>query len=78
MTATRDTFFKPGKVSAQDKAATTDTVARAIIDQEADARERKTEALRALRMERESVEAENAPAPKKRAARASGIRRGRC
>lgn len=76
MTATRDTFFKPGKVSAQDKAATTNSAARAIIDQEAVARERKTEALKALRMQREAS-AEPEPPKKTRAAKAPAARRGR-
>lgn len=76
MTATKDTFFKPEKVSPQDKAATTDSVARSLIEAEAVAREKKTEALRALRMEREALEAENAPAPKKRAVKKAAFKRG--
>ena len=56
MTATKETFFKPEKVSPQDKAATTDSVARSLIAQEATARDRKTEALKALRLEREAEE----------------------
>lgn len=75
MTATKETFFKPEKVSPQDKAATTDSVARSLIAAEATARERKTEALKALRMQREAVEAENAPAPKKRAVK-KAVKRG--
>lgn len=38
MTATKETFFKPEKISPQDKAATTDSVARSLIAQEATAR----------------------------------------
>jgi hypothetical protein len=75
MTATKDAFFKPEKVSPQDKAATTDSVARSLIEAEAVARERKTEALRALRMQREALDAENAPAPKKRTVK-KAVKRG--
>jgi len=75
MTATKETFFKPEKVSPQDKAATTDSVARSLIAQEATARERKTETLKALRMQREALEAEQAPVPKKRAVK-KAVKRG--
>ena len=69
MTATKEAFFKPGKMSAQDKAAAIDHAAREIIAKEATQREKKTERLRALREAREAREAE-APqqaAPAKRA-----------
>ena len=56
MTATKDQFFKAGKLSAQSKAAQTDSVARQILDAEAAAREKKTEKLRALRMAQPPVE----------------------
>lgn len=59
MTATKDKFFKPGKVDARDKAAATDHTARAIIAAETTARDKKTETLKALRLQRE---AEAAPA----------------
>ncbi|GEO84251.1 MULTISPECIES: hypothetical protein [Alphaproteobacteria] len=65
MTATKDTFFKPGKVEAHDKASTTDHTARAIIAAEVTARDKKTEMLKALRMQREAEapsEAEAKPA----------------
>ncbi|UJW76467.1 hypothetical protein [Rhizobium sp. SL42] len=65
MTATKDKFFKPEKIAAQDKATTTDSAARAIIEQEVIQRDRKTEALRALRMQREAEQAVAPPAPKK-------------
>lgn len=54
MTATKDRFFKPEKVDPRAKAATTDSIARSIIEAEAVARDKKTEALRALRLEREA------------------------
>lgn len=63
MTATKDKFFKPGKVDARDKAATTDHTARAIIAAETNARDKKTETLKALRLQREA-EAETASSPK--------------
>lgn len=49
MTMTEQTFFKPEKVSARDKAATTSEVARQIIEAEATERIRKTARLRQLR-----------------------------
>lgn len=52
MTATKDQFFKPGKLSAQAKAEQTNTLVRNILDAEVAAREKKTEALRALRLAR--------------------------
>jgi len=59
MTATKEEFFNPVKLSARDKAAATDHTARSIIAAEATEREKKTEKLRLLRMEREATE----PAP---------------
>lgn len=53
-TATKDKFFKPGRVDARDKAATTDHTARAIIAAESTARDKKTEKLKALRLLREA------------------------
>ncbi|MFT4003059.1 MAG: hypothetical protein QM684_22755 [Rhizobium sp.] len=50
MTATKDGFFKPAKVSAQAKADLTDSVARDILAAETAARKVKTEKLRALRL----------------------------
>ena len=59
MTATKEEFFNPVKLSARDKAAATDHTARSIIAAEATEREKKTEKLRLQRMEREATE----PAP---------------
>ena len=50
MTATKDEFFKPGKLSAQAKAAQTDAAARDILAAEANARQKKPEKLKALRL----------------------------
>ncbi|CDN50562.1 hypothetical protein [Neorhizobium galegae] len=61
MAATKDEFFNPTKLSARDKAAATDHTARSIISAEATQREKKTEKLRQLRLEREA--AEPVPAP---------------
>lgn len=62
MTATRQQFFKATKVSAEKKAAETNSVARGIVEQETEAREKKTEKLRALRLAKEA--ANPAPLPK--------------
>ncbi|WP_306765458.1 hypothetical protein [Rhizobium sp. AAP43] len=59
---------KTPKVSPQERAAATDAIARETIESEAKARIRKTEALKALRLERELLEAQDAPAPKKKRA----------
>ncbi|MBP2547984.1 anti-sigma factor RsiW [Neorhizobium galegae] len=62
MTATKDVFFKPGKVSAREKAETTDHTARAIIDAESVARDKKTERLKQARLAKEAEETvEDAP-----------------
>ena len=66
MTATKDQFFKPGRVSATDKLATTDKAAREIIAEEARLLDTKTARLRRLRMERDAA----APAEKPKKARA--------
>lgn len=77
MTATKDKFFKPGKVDARDKAATTDHTARAIIAAESSARDKKTEALKALRLQREAEAAPEAAAkPAKRATRKAAPKAG--
>lgn len=52
--ATRTNFFKPGG-PVRDKAATTESASRAIIDAEAAARSKKTERLRKLRLEAETA-----------------------
>lgn len=67
MTATKEEFFKPGKLSAQAKAEQTNTVVRDILAAEAAAREKKTEKLKALRMAQPVPEA----APKKRGRKAT-------
>jgi hypothetical protein len=62
MTATKDVFFKPGKVSAREKAETTDHTARAIIDAESVARDKKTERLKQARLAKAAEETvEDAP-----------------
>lgn len=68
MTATKEEFFNPAKLSSRDKAAATDHTARAIIAAEASQREQKTERLRQLRLEREAVQASTEAAPKRRKA----------
>lgn len=68
MTATKDAFFKPGKMSAQDKAAAIDHMARQIIDKEATQRIQKTERLRKLREAQEAL-APAEPAPRGKAKR---------
>lgn len=55
-TATKDEFFNPTKLSSRDKAAATDHMARSIIASEASEREKKTERLRLLRLEKEASE----------------------
>ena len=59
MTATKEEFFKPAKMSAQAKAEQTNSVVRDILDAEVTAREKKTERLKALRL------AQPAPEPAK-------------
>lgn len=59
MTATRQQFFKPTKVSAETKAEETNSVAKGIIAQETAARDKKTEKLRALRLAQAAAQ----PAP---------------
>ena len=55
MTAITETLPKPAKLSPREKAAATDEAARAIIDAEANKREKKTERLRQMRLEREAT-----------------------
>ena len=67
MTPTKGEFFKPIKVSPQDKAAATDNTARAIIAAETEAREKKTEKLKNLRLKQAAdAEPETAAPSKKR------------
>lgn len=49
MTITKDEFFKPGRMSSQDKALATDNAAKRIVATEAALRAKKTERLRLLR-----------------------------
>lgn len=53
MTATRDQFFKPGRISAEAKIAQTNVVVRDILNAEISERAKKTERLRALRVAQE-------------------------
>jgi hypothetical protein len=57
MTATKDRFFKPSKVSADAKASHTNSIVRDILDSEAAAREKKTKNLRALRLAQDAAAA---------------------
>lgn len=69
MALTKDTLFRtPSR--AEQKQATTDSIARSIVDAETAAREAKSERLRKARLEREAAEREAAaerPAAKPRA-----------
>ncbi len=58
MTATKDVFFKPAKISAQAKADLTTSAARDILAAETAARHKKTEKLRALRLAQPAMEVE--------------------
>ena len=57
MTESKDTFFKPEKLSPQAKAEQTTSVAKDILESEAAARQKKTEKLRALRLAQPAPEA---------------------
>ncbi|MGY5776328.1 hypothetical protein [Rhizobium sp. LEGMi135b] len=61
MTKSKDNLFKPEKLSAQAKSEQTTSIAKDILANEASARQKKTERLRALRL---AQEAEPGPAPK--------------
>lgn len=69
MAATKEAFFKPGKLSAQDKASLTDSAAKQIINAESDQRARKTERLRQLREAQEAITVAPVPAPAKKPSR---------
>ncbi|KQX60485.1 hypothetical protein ACI2KT_07565 [Ensifer adhaerens] len=56
MTPNANAAFKPAKTSASDKAAATDHTARAIVAAEKIARDKKTEKLKAQRLERAAAE----------------------
>lgn len=68
MTITKETFFKPGRATAQEKTLATDHAARQIIETEALLRAQKTERLRELRAKQE---AETTPKPVARRGRAA-------
>lgn len=70
MTATKDAFFNPVKLSAHDKAAATDETARTIIASEATAREKKTARLRELRLQQQPTEEPARPIGKTKRAKA--------
>lgn len=74
MTATKEKFFNPVRLSAHDKAAATDHSARAIIASEATAREKKTARLRELRMQQQAAEEVVRPAATKRPRRPAAAR----
>jgi len=65
MSLDKNNLFKPDRRS---KAEATDNSARAIMAQEAKAREKKNKKLRALRLERAEAEKAAEPAMKKRPA----------
>ncbi|ASW04722.1 MULTISPECIES: hypothetical protein [unclassified Rhizobium] len=56
MTKTKDNLFKPEKLSAQAKSEQTTSIARVILADEASARQKKTDRLRALRLAQPVVE----------------------
>jgi hypothetical protein len=66
MTATKDAFFNPAKLTPQQKNAITDDTARKIIAAEATARDKKTEKLKQLRLEQAALQPAEEPAPKKK------------
>jgi hypothetical protein len=53
---TKDNLFAPKPSRSESKSATTDKAARAITDRESNERQRKTEKLRAARLEREKID----------------------
>ncbi|ANM09688.1 MULTISPECIES: hypothetical protein [unclassified Rhizobium] len=76
MTATKGEFFNAAKLSSRDKAEATDHTARAIIAAEASARDKKTEKLKALRLQQEAEAApEAAPAKKRRSPAKAAVKR---
>lgn len=77
MDVTKDTFFKPEKLSAADKADRTDSTARQILAGEAMAREKKTEALRALRLAQQEANEAAAATAAPRTTRKAPVRKAR-
>lgn len=55
MAISKENFFKPGKISAESKAAATDATAKGIIAAESVEREKKTERLKQLRLEQQDA-----------------------
>jgi hypothetical protein len=66
MTATRQQFFKPTRANATQKAEETNSASKGIVAQEAAAREKKTEKLRALRLAQEAAQPTPLPVVRKR------------
>lgn len=66
MTSTNDKAPGATKLNAEQKATTTHNAAMEIIDAEVAARERKTERLRQMRLEREAAEPAAEATPKRR------------
>ncbi|ASY62853.1 hypothetical protein SJ05684_c13980 [Sinorhizobium sojae CCBAU 05684] len=60
--ANTDVLFKSEKKKPADRADQATLAARAVIDQEAAARKKKTARLKQLRLEKEAADAANAPA----------------
>ena len=58
---TKDNLFKPPLSRMEAKNKTTDEISRAITQDESVQRHRKTERLKALRLEKEAQEKERAP-----------------
>ncbi len=73
MTVTKDEFFKPGKLTPQQKASATNEAVSQILAAETAQRLKKTERLREARLAREAetvIVTPAAPAKKKAKARA--------
>ncbi|MCO6186760.1 hypothetical protein [Rhizobium sp. L1K21] len=69
MIMTKEAFFKPGRLSASDKASAIDYAARQIVAKENAQRDKKTERLRELREARDAELAAAAPDQAKKPAR---------
>ncbi|NTF45069.1 hypothetical protein A6U86_11075 [Rhizobium sp. AC27/96] len=75
MSATKEQFFKKTASLGSDKATITDNAAKSIVAAENIAREKKTEALRALRLQQEANEEPKAAKPVKE--KKKTVKRGR-
>jgi len=72
MTATKDAFFNPSKMTPQQKSVVTDDAAKKIIAAEAIARGKKTEKLKQLRLQQAALATPDiVPEPKKKKAKRS-------